>query len=71
MSNMSYCRFQNTFDDLRDCVNAMDEAYTLDDMDLSQDEAHAMKRMYSFCEQFRENFDRLVHADNFEDEVDD
>jgi hypothetical protein len=48
----------------------MDEAYTLDDMDLSQDEAHAMKRMYSFCEQFRENFDRLVHADNFEDEVD-
>lgn len=68
MSNMSYCRFQNTNLDLRDCVQEMDEAYNIKDMELSEDEARAMKFMYSLCEQFIENFDRLHFADSFEDE---
>ena len=59
MSNMSYCRFQNTFQDLRDCVQEMDDAYNIKDMELSEDEARAMKQMYSWCERFIENFDRL------------
>lgn len=35
MSNMSYCRFQNTSSDLQDCINAVGEmiegGYDLDD----------------------------------------
>ena len=68
MPNMSYCRFHNTRQDLADCVYAMDEAYNLEDMELSEDEARAMKQMYNLCERFIENFDRLHYADNFEDE---
>ena len=68
MSNMSYCRFQNTLVDLRDCVNEMDEAYTLKDMELSEDEAHAAKRLYQFAKEYVEQFERLTFADTFEDE---
>ena len=30
MGNMSYCRFENTARDLRDCVNAIDNGETED-----------------------------------------
>lgn len=59
MSNMSYCRFSNTSLDLRDCVDAMDEAYTLSDMDLSADELRSMKWMRGLCERFLDNLNRL------------
>jgi hypothetical protein len=29
MSNMSYCRFKNTIEDLRDCFDNMDEQVSL------------------------------------------
>jgi hypothetical protein len=41
--NMSYCRFQNTLMDLRDCQEAMD------DRDLSEDEAWARKALIEVC----------------------
>lgn len=68
MANMSYCRFQNTSNDLRDCVNEMDESYTLSDMDLSAEELSAMKWMRELCERFLDNFDRLQNADEFVEE---
>lgn len=68
MANMSYCRFQNTLEDLRDCVYEMDEAYNLQDMDLSTEEAHAAKRLYQFAKQYVEQFERLTFADDFENE---
>ena len=73
MSNMSYCRFSNTSQDLRDCVNAMDEAYNLRDMDLSSDELHSMKWMRKLCNEFLANLERLENAEDFyeeEEEVD-
>ena len=39
MANMSYCRFQNTVGDLRDC------AEHIHDDDLSEDEQRARKRL--------------------------
>jgi len=44
MSNMAYCRFQNTLNDLRDCYDAMD------DTDLSEEEAKARKRLVKVCQ---------------------
>lgn len=46
--NMSYCRFQNTLSDLRDC------AYALDDMDdpqkeLSREAFRAFQSMVQLC----------------------
>ena len=48
MSNMSYCRFRNTLDDLRDCLQALE-----DEKELSKEEADSAKRMFKeflgFC----------------------
>lgn len=41
--NMSYCRFQNTLQDLRDCQENMD------DHDLSDDERRARKELIDVC----------------------
>jgi hypothetical protein len=70
MSNMSYCRFQNTSMDLRDCVDAMQEAYDLPELDLSKDELQSLKWMRSLCEQFLEESERLLNAESVDfDEV--
>lgn len=41
--NMSYCRFQNTLTDLRDCYDKMD------DSDLSPEEEAARLRLLKLC----------------------
>lgn len=43
MSNMSYCRFQNTASDLKDCLEHLCE-------DLGLDEAKARVRLMKLCE---------------------
>ena len=35
--NMTYCMFQNTATDLRQCLESMDEAETLAELELSRD----------------------------------
>ncbi len=46
MPNMSYCRFQNTRLDLRDCYDWLGEN---SHSDLSNDEQEAFKRMVKLC----------------------
>jgi len=55
MSNMSYCRFQNTVLDLRDCQENMDDG------DLSPEEKRARKRLIKICCQI---------ASDYSDEID-
>jgi len=42
MANMSYCRFQNTMRDLRDCADNLHE-------DLNEEEQRARKRLIKIC----------------------
>ncbi len=49
MSNMGYCRFQNTLSDLRDCVEALE-----DGKKLSDEERAAADRMVEVAETFIE-----------------
>lgn len=42
MSNMSYCRFQNTLSDLRDCAEHIDDA-------LGKDEHRARLHLIDHC----------------------
>ena len=44
MPNMSYCRFQNTLSDLRDC------RANLDDLDLSTYEKEARAALIKLCQ---------------------
>jgi len=67
MSNMSYCRFENTSDDLFDCLNAMQDASTLEIMDLSEEETRSMNRMRRLCERFLEEYERLQNTDSESD----
>jgi len=44
MSNMNYCRFENTLEDLRDCY------YHIYDEDLSESEKEAKLKLMKLCE---------------------
>ena len=66
MPNMSYCRFENTYNDLRDCVDAMEEAATFSELDLSQYELDSYLDMKRLCERFLKQYDVLsetMHAE--------
>ena len=51
MANMSYCRFQNTLRDLKDCYEH------IDDDDLSQDEIKARKKLIVLCTDISNDYD--------------
>ena len=59
MTNMSYCRFQNTIADLRDCQDALDEG-VLDDKGFSPDERKAALRLIRICKEIADAFDGMV-----------
>ena len=63
MSNMSYCRFQNTEIDLRECVRELEYVDDLESLELSSDESRAMKRMYSLCIRYVDEYERLNDID--------
>lgn len=60
--NMSYCRFQNTLQDLIDCHE------NIYDADLSKEEARARKRLIEICIQIGEEFagDDMLDEDEAE-----
>ena len=63
--NMTYCMFQNTANDLRQCLESMDEAETLAELELSRDEKRSYDLMREFCQNFLDIAHRLDHADAF------
>ena len=55
MSNMSYCRFQNTLRDLKDCLVVLcDIGGSLSE--LSKEEARAADSLILVCEEIAGNF---------------
>jgi hypothetical protein len=50
MPNMSYCRFENTLADLRDCRDAMDET------DLSKWEAKCRAKLIKLCTEIAQDY---------------
>lgn len=51
MANMSYCRFENTYNDLCDCYQEMD-----DENSLSESEKKYRKKLISLCEKVVNNY---------------
>lgn len=68
MANMSYCRFENTSNDLHDCVRALNEAnesgQTLAQFmrQSSDHERRSLAQMRKLCEQFIEEYETLVEG---------
>lgn len=68
---MSYCKFENTANDLKECIDNMVEVleenkalYDLQE-DMSVYERHGYKRLVNLCTQFLEYHDDLVRNNDF------
>ena len=70
MSSMSYCLFENTASELARCVERMEEANSITDLDFSQYEKAAFYEMWRTCRDFLAEHERLLNASvDLEDEV--
>jgi hypothetical protein len=60
MPNMSYCRFENTYKDLLDCLNAMND-------DLSERESGYRGRLVEVCQEIIDEFElrKMSEDDDF------
>ena len=74
MPNMSYCKFQNTIGDLRDCHRTMqgEERYYQGKDDLSEEEFAAMTELIELCKEIVELSENdgniLVRPGSYEDQ---
>ena len=64
MSNMSYCRFQNTLNDLKDCERVIDSE------GLSEDENDARGRLIYLCARILEGVGVSVEDGELKEAVD-
>lgn len=85
MANMSYCRFENTYFDLKDCATALEEAMdrgvSLKKFvrEMSKEELMAFEGITDMCERLMEAYDNMTLAqlmeideeDPYEDEDED
>ena len=57
--NMSYCRFHNTLQDLKDCY------YNIEDVeDMSDEEKRARKQLIEICMDIADNADYLLNLES-------
>jgi len=63
MGNMSYCRFENTLDDLRDCYENMDNEH------ISTIEDKARDKLINLCVDIALDYGCIVERPTFVDEV--
>ena len=52
MPSMSYCMFENTYDDLRQCYSRLEEGDSIEELtaEMSQDELIHFKSLFTLCE---------------------
>ena len=65
MANMSYCMFENTYDDLVQCYEAMAEAFNEGSLreflsNMTMEERQAFRRMRSLVNDMVEGFDHVA-----------
>ncbi len=67
MPSMSYCMFENTSNDLNQCVNAMREATDLEDLDLNEYEQEGFRALYKLSKDYIELY-KMLTVNDFEEE---
>ena len=63
MSSMSYCLFENTASELARCVDRMEEAGSIQDLDFNQYELSAFYSMFQTCRSFLAKHERLLNVE--------
>lgn len=71
MPNMSYCRFQNTRLDLRDCVNNFWDINSLDEAEARKKLVALAKQIVELAEENPEAVENLEYDGDDEDEDED
>ncbi len=66
MPNMSYCRFENTYSDLRDCLDALENLDDPNTESLSRTEKYKAIGMIDLCRRYIETAEEAFG----EDEID-
>ena len=61
---MSYCMFENTASEMGQCLEAMENAESLADLDLNQYEHQAFLSMFRICRDFLAEHERLLNKEN-------
>lgn len=64
MGSMSYCLFENTAGELGRCVERMEEATCLEDLDFNEYEQRAFMAMWRTCRDFLAEHERLLNVEN-------
>lgn len=59
MGNMSYCRFENTYSDLLDCKNALDNEGV---EDLSKSEKQYAIDLVNLCQEIIDRHENLIDS---------
>jgi hypothetical protein len=67
MPNMSYCRFENTLHDLRDCYNALRDG-AKDDEEMLPEERKAMERLIRLSGDIYHEYEDYPTCQDDEDE---
>ena len=60
MPSMSYCMFENTAAELDQCIEAMENAESIEELDLNQYEQQAFYAMFRKCRDFLAEHERLL-----------
>lgn len=63
MPSMTYCMFENTEGELSQCVEAMEQAENIGELDMSEYEWQAFSRMFRLCRTFLAEHERLLNAE--------
>ena len=59
MPSMSYCKFENTENEMRQCIEAMADAYSMEDLEMNDYEKRAFARLFDLCYAFINEAKRL------------
>jgi len=71
MANMSYCRFENTRNDMMDCISSLRDEGSLqgyvNENQPSREEKYAIKKMYEVAKELMEAMEDIENIDWDED----
>ena len=60
MPSMSYCMFENTVEEMKQCLDAVENVNYVEDLDLNEYEKRSLPRLYDLCKRFTEEFERIT-----------
>lgn len=63
MPSMTYCMFENTEGELSQCIEAMEQAENIGELDMNDYEWQAFSRMFRLCRTFLAEHERLLNAE--------